>query len=259
MPIFVKRDKAYYDKLLNQVNGVLMPGGSTSLLHTGYSEAADLIFQVAIDKFNAGIHFPVWGTCLSFQKVVTYFMGNQNTKWLSRCNVQNVSLNLDLGESISTKTVRMFQGDDHIVQLLTNFNVTAHNHLYCLKVSTFKGNHNLTEQFTLVSTNTYGNAHFVSTIEHKKYPIYGTAWHPEKPQFEWVPSPYMAHLNHDWNSVQVGQHFGNFLVNEARKNGQHFTNTTEEAEALIYNYSHNLKYSGKEGQGSFAEIYVWPL
>ena len=110
-----------------------------------------------------------------------------------------------------------------------------------------------------MSTNQYGGANFVSTIEHKKYPIYSTIWHPEKNQFEWVLSATMGHINHDFNAIQVGQYFGNFLVNEARKNLQHFANKTEEAESLIYNFNQYKVYTGKEPGGFSQEIYKFPI
>ena len=123
----------------------------------------------------------------------------------------------------------------------------------------FQKTKNLTDQFTVVSTNTYHGVHFVSTMEHKKYPLYASQWHPEKNQFEWVVCHGVGHINHDFDAIQVGQYFGNFLVNEARRNGQHFANKTEEAEALIYNYHHYLTYAGKTGNSSFVETYVLPV
>ena len=117
------------------------------------------------------------------------------------------------------------------------------------------------DQFTLINTNKYGGVHFVSTMEHKVYPLYGSQWHPEKSQFEWVDSPAIevGNISHHFDAIQVGQYFGNFLVNEARRNGQHFANKTEEAEALIYNYHHYLTYAGKTGNSSFVETYVLPV
>ena len=42
-----------------------------------------------------------------------------------------------------------------------------------------------------MSTNTDENGiEFVSTIEHKTRPIYGTQWHPEKNNFEWNPKTF---------------------------------------------------------------------
>ena len=96
-------------------------------------------------------------------------------------------------------------------------------------------------------------------MEHKKYPLYASQWHPEKNQFEWVVGKGVGNINHDWNAIQVGQYFGNFIVNEARKNDQHFLNKTEETESLMYNYNHYKVYTGKERDADFEEIYKFPI
>ena len=96
-----------------------------------------------------------------------------------------------------------------------------------------------------------------SSLEHKRYPIYSTQWHPEKNQFEWVVCHGVGHINHDFDAIQVGQYFGNFLGNEARKNGLHFANKTEEADALIYNYSQYKLYTGRTR--GYEEIYKFPM
>lgn len=45
----------------------------------------------------------------------------------------------------------------------------------------------------------------------KKYPIYGTQWHPEKLQFEWEPKEAISHSP---DAVLVGQYMANFFVKQ---------------------------------------------
>lgn len=45
----------------------------------------------------------------------------------------------------------------------------------------------------------------------KKYPIFGTQWHPEKCQFEWTPKEV---IDHSADAVFVGQYMANFFVNQ---------------------------------------------
>ena len=236
----------------------MLPGGGTPLVHSHYAHAASFILDRAIAKAQSGVHFPVWASCLGFEKLITYFTGDQDVKWESHCYVENISLPLNFSTTPSS-TVLLKDAGDHVVNLLKSKNVTANYHQICLSVETFQKTTNLTDQLRLVSTNSFGGVNFVSTVEHKKYPIFSTQWHPEKNQFEWVLSKTIGAINHDADAIQIGQYFGNFLVGEGRKNGQHFSNSTEEADSLIYNFSHQLKYSGKGGKGSFEEIYVWPL
>lgn len=116
----------------------------------------------------------------------------------------------------------------------------------------------MANDYNLISTNTFKNYTFVSTIEHKKYPIYAVQWHPEKNQFEFVIGPTVGNITHDRYAVQVGQYFANFLVNEARKNSHHFPNKKDEIDSLIYNYNQYRKYTGKEEHASFEEKFIFP-
>lgn len=45
----------------------------------------------------------------------------------------------------------------------------------------------------------------------KKYPIYGTQWHPEKLSFEWTPKEV---IDHSPDAIFVGQYMANFFVNQ---------------------------------------------
>ena len=44
----------------------------------------------------------------------------------------------------------------------------------------------LNESYNILSTSLDNDGlEFISNIEHKKYPVFGTNWHPEKPAYEW--------------------------------------------------------------------------
>ena len=71
------------------------------------------------------------------------------------------------------------------MKILSTENVTMNNHHYGIYTEHFYENEVLNGFFDVLSTNNdrYGD-NFISTIESKKYPIYGTQWHPEKNPFE---------------------------------------------------------------------------
>lgn len=56
---------------------------------------------------------------------------------------------------------------------------------------------------------------FVSMVEAKKFPIYAVQFHPEKNSLEWKDH---LEINHEMGTIQIGHYFGNFFVNEARRN-----------------------------------------
>lgn len=45
----------------------------------------------------------------------------------------------------------------------------------------------------------------------KKYPFFGTQWHPEKSQFEWEPKEA---IDHSPDAIRIGQYMANFFVNQ---------------------------------------------
>ena len=47
----------------------------------------------------------------------------------------------------------------------------------------------------------------------KRYPFYGTQFHPEKNNMMWDTS---AHLNHSRLAVEMSQYFANFFVAEGK-------------------------------------------
>lgn len=51
------------------------------------------------------------------------------------------------------------------------------------------------------------------SIIGKKYPAYGTQWHPEKIQFEWEPK---ESIDHSEDAIRVGQYMANFFVNQGK-------------------------------------------
>ena len=81
----------------------------------------------------------------------------------------------------------------------------------------------------------------------KKYPIYGTQYHPEKINFEWVVEK--EPILHTIDAVVASQYFANF-VNEARKSNIKLEN---ENDYLIYNYTN---FTGRSG-GYFTETYFF--
>lgn len=93
----------------------------------------------------------------------------------------------------------------------------------------------MTSFFNVLSTNVDRKGReFISGWESKKFPIYGTQWHPEKNPFEWT---LQENLPHSPDAILVTQYMSNFFVSETRKNNHSFSNVNEETAALIYNYS----------------------
>ncbi|CAI6005245.1 unnamed protein product [Closterium sp. NIES-65] len=157
-------------------------------------------------------------------------------------------------------------------------------------VGRFLSNKRLKEFFHILTTSVDRNGtEYVTTIEARDYPIYGTQWHPEhlsggfrtfpiqhmqwllakpplisplppllhppclkqKTAFEWG----LPHIPHSAHAVAVCQATANFFVNEARRSTHRPESDEEMDEMLIYNYA--PIFSGKNGRGFFEQSYVF--
>lgn len=116
MPIFLKQDAAYYQKMVSNLNGILMPGGGNSITKSDFARAADHLIESSIAANLNGTYFPIWGTCLSFQKLIAYFDGNSQN-WMSYCDIENISLNLDVADKMG-KESRIFNENEDSAQII---------------------------------------------------------------------------------------------------------------------------------------------
>ena len=66
---------ALLDDLLGQINGLLLPGGSAPM-----PPAVTYLLDKIVQSNNQGRYFPVWGTCLGFEFLVTYAGGGENRR-----------------------------------------------------------------------------------------------------------------------------------------------------------------------------------
>ena len=127
------------------------------------------------------------------------------------------------------------------MHIMATENVTMNNHHYGIFSDHFYNTPDLTSMFNVLSTNRdRAGASFISSMEGKSLPIYGTQWHPEKNAFEWALNqktgfPYEA-INHSWNAILVTQYTANMFVQQTRKSTHKFRSWQDEDKALIWNY-----------------------
>lgn len=109
--------------------------------------------------------------------------------------------------------------------------------------------YNLNKTWHVLSTSVdLSGKEFVSSAETYQYPIVGVQFHPEKSAFEWNST---QNIPHSYKALISSRYFLDWLVNEARKNNNSFSDPQKEAASLIYNY--NITY-----QASFYEqIYLF--
>lgn len=117
---------------------------------------------------------------------------------------------------------------------LTTEAVTSNYHSDGYTPDAFTSNKVLDSAFRVLATNWDRKGKpFVSLYEGRELPFYATQFHPETNQFSFAPDDCVAHSA---NAVRNAQYFGNFFINEARKNTHRFPDFAMEKAALIHNY-----------------------
>ena len=85
-------------------------------------------------------------------------------------------------------------------------------------------------------------AEYISTVEHIKYPFFGTQWHPGKPPYEFS----LDKMPHSRDAVHVTQHLADMSVDYARHSSHKPQSKEEELAMLIYNYEAYLTSTARD-------------
>lgn len=219
-------DDATLTALLDGVNGVLFTGGGLENLtfNTPYMVAASKVFNAVKKKNDAGVFYPLHGTCEGLQVLSLLASMNQSVVIDNAFDSENLMLPLDISWD-GHHSSRIFDVDTapgDIIDTLMTKNVTVNMHHDGVPVDVFEQNPALSSFFILVSTNfdRQGKS-FVSTIESWAFPITATQWHPEKPAFEFRSTNNM-NTSHISSGIEAMQYMANFFVKDARRNAQSF-------------------------------------
>eukprot|EP01133_Synstelium_polycarpum_P006993 gene6993-8123_t len=168
--------------LVSQLNGVLFPGGAASTkVHPTYYRTLKTIWDYVIQSNDNSDPMPLMGICLGFEQLI--FMATDNADNILSGNFNSDNYTIPLNFTDKARESRFFQhAGKKIMSALATKPITMNNHKYGVSPTTFKSTPALNSFFDALSWNNdrVGNT-FLSTMEAKKYPIYGTQWHPEKP------------------------------------------------------------------------------
>ncbi|XP_074134866.1 gamma-glutamyl hydrolase isoform X2 [Sminthopsis crassicaudata] len=230
VPIRLTQSDDDYDNLFHSINGILFPGGGVDLQTSKYSHVAQLFYDKALKANKEGDYFPIWGTCLGFEELTVLTSGKL---LLTLTNTSGIALPLNFTKAVGDS--RMFQNiSKDLLEAFAKEPLTSNFHKWSLSLKNFTMNKKLNEFYKVLSTNTYDDIEFISTMEAYDYPIYAVQWHPEKSAFEWKN---LTGIVHSPAAIRSSFHMAYFFVNEARKSHHHFASEAEEAKALIYNYT----------------------
>ncbi|ESQ27251.1 hypothetical protein EUTSA_v10018776mg [Eutrema salsugineum] len=246
IPLIYNEPEEFLFQKLDLVNGVIFTGGWAK--QGLYYDIVKKIFNKALERNDAGEHFPVYAICLGFELLTMII--SQNTDILEKVDAKNSASSLQFVENVSTEGTVFQRFPPELLKKLSTDCLVMQNHQFGISPDSFEGNIALSRFFKIVTTCTDDNSKaYVSTVQSKKYPVTGFQWHPEKNAFEWG----LSRIPHSEDAIQVTQLAANHLVSEARKSLNR-PSPKEVLSNLIYNYKPT--YCGYEGRG-YDEVYIF--
>ncbi|UCE63388.1 MAG: gamma-glutamyl-gamma-aminobutyrate hydrolase family protein [Nitrospirota bacterium] len=252
LPILLNQPDEYYAQIFERTNGILFPGGNQRIDPSDiYTEEGEILWNLAKEANDRGDYFPIWGTCLGFEELAVLEAGDGQVISLDVV-AENLALPLrftrDLGRS---RLFRSFPA--RLVRALRTQGLAFNSHEHGLLVSEYQSNSSLNSFFRMTSYNETSKGQlFVSTIEARDYPFYGTQWHPEKNNFEWSQNEDYSNIPHTPNAILVSEATARFFISEARKSWHTFPEV--QRDELIY--SAPILYTGK-GDWFYQQVYVF--
>lgn len=234
-PIVYTDDWEKIEAQLEKVNGFIFPGGAMVNYNddgtpTEYTLQSQKIYKWIKEKNDAGVYFPAWGICQGFQQ-----MHNMEVEQ----NVLDDHVRDDNADPlefiVDPKESRLFcHYSDDMIKAMQEEHLAYNHHDYSVSHKTYEKYPGLGEAFTplAVQKDTDG-VEYIACVEHKKYPIYGVQFHPEKNHaifYEQVDVP------HSDNANRFGVELAFFFACESKKNDHKFENYDEECDAMIEHY-----------------------
>eukprot|EP00826_Nyctotherus_ovalis_P010822 TRINITY_DN1282_c0_g1_i2.p1 TRINITY_DN1282_c0_g1~~TRINITY_DN1282_c0_g1_i2.p1 ORF type:complete len:273 (+),score=78.84 TRINITY_DN1282_c0_g1_i2:222-1040(+) len=176
--------------ILSKVNGVMLPGGMSSVVNPDPNDASKQVFslytrtvKMIMEEAKAindrGEHFPVFGICLGFEAMIA-----------AEADDVTVVEKKHEGLGYGARSTYALKRDDsrflsafptHILDYVERVDATHNYHEYMTSPEKFAANANLTKTYKIVSLSNSmkGSFSFVSIIEGISYPFYAVQFHPE--------------------------------------------------------------------------------
>ncbi|XP_075163458.1 lethal (3) 72Dr [Haematobia irritans] len=242
IPIWNNRPRTYYESIMNKINGILLPGGAiffnkkycTKDLTNDSYLSSKYIFDIAVELNRKGKYFPLWGTCLGFQLILTHSSGMADIR--QDCQSMNASMAIKFEDAEVLQESKLFQNIAlDIVEKMIKQPFGFHFHRYCITkgdLEMFK----ISNQWRVLALNQDEKGlEFISIVEHKEFPFFGAQFHPERVIFEYMGP--QDHCHHCLSCFELNQYFAKFFVSQCCKSHQRFTSYEEEIRHSIYNFS----------------------
>jgi len=192
MPVLIPFDIDWEEMvvLLDGIDAVLLPGGGANLMKRSdvtvpsyYQVVTNRIIQWVKERNDKGKFYPLFATCLGFENLI-----------IEETN-STATLECDLDDEVAAHSVEIVPAFDSspfwqrvgidLAKKVFATDSIYYTHSCGIRDTSFLKSKRLTDAYTLLGTSvSRNNIKFVACVEHKKYPIIGNQWHPEKTLFE---------------------------------------------------------------------------
>ena len=141
------------------------------------------IYKLALkENERTNGNFPVWGTCLGFEAIVLA-QSNYKVK-LARPSSLNELHSINFLKSNYKGSLFSKYMTPRIISYLENNKVTYFNHHHGFTVDAFQADDKLSRDYKVIAYYEKRGKQYVVAIQHKRFPIVGVQFHPEKVLFE---------------------------------------------------------------------------
>ncbi|XP_030385659.1 gamma-glutamyl hydrolase [Scaptodrosophila lebanonensis] len=261
VPIWIGRDRAYYERTMRKINGVVLPGGAVFIddadlrdnLRNDCVKSASHIYELAVEKNKKGEYFPIWGICLGFQLLLINAADSKDV----RCDCQPMfqALPLKLAKDYR-ESVWLKQLPDDMAEDMQRVPFACHQHRFCITEDNL-GNHGIRDDWHVLATcSDAEQLSFVTLIEHRKYPFFGSQFHPERAAHEQLfaktDNCASAHVR---CCIEKSQYLANVFLELCRRNGNRFDSNQEMQRHLIWNW--NPEFTGKWEDSNWVQCYLF--
>ncbi len=169
-------DTTDYDYYFNAINGLYLQGGPG--YEPAYIKTVKEFLDRAVKANIKGDFFPVWGTCHGFQMLIM-MVGKIYPLESFDSNISYISHLTFTKDAVKSRLFKTFTPE--FLDYISSPKHVFFSHKFGISVKAFRENPELTRIFNAVTTSRdrQGNE-YVSTIEGKVLPFYGTQYHPER-------------------------------------------------------------------------------
>ncbi|XP_065361133.1 gamma-glutamyl hydrolase-like [Calliphora vicina] len=241
IPIWIKRPRSYYEDIMSKINGILLPGGAvyfdttkcTEDLRSDCVQSSKYIFEIAKDLCEKGKSFPLWGTCLGFQLMLTHSANLVDIR--QHCLLKQCSLPVNFESDEILASSKLFANiDKELKSRMASLSFGVHNHRCCITKKDLCINE-IDKQWKVLACNKDDNGlEFITIVEHNSLPFYGFQIHPERLIFDNYVTNNKSH--HCLECFELAQYFSKFFVHQCNLNGNRFNSKEEESRHSIYHF-----------------------